>query len=413
VTESYLRKFFPAGTEIFRSGDLGDRAYVIDEGEVEIAIPLGAQRLAFNRLGPGQLFGEMALIDGSKRMGSARAVTDTLTRVITASQILDRLHGSDDIIAFVLRITLMRYRHLLHQIQRDELGTVAAAADLTQEELLLPDSKRVVAKLELENELREALENSQFELYYQPLVVLAEGQLAGFEALMRWHSPRLGFVAPGVFIPLAEETGLITPICRWALSSATRALAGFQEAAKSLRANSALLTVSVNVTKHQIGDAETMAVIDRIPEDSGVELGQVKLELTESALMSDYARTRDWIAQLKRRRIKVSIDDFGTGYSSLGYLHQFGVDELKIDRSFVESMLSEVRSMEIVRAIIGLAQGLGLGTVAEGIEQEDQARRLEAAGCELGQGYLFGRPAAADDTLRRIRTDGFAFAGQT
>jgi EAL domain-containing protein (putative c-di-GMP-specific phosphodiesterase class I)/CRP-like cAMP-binding protein len=411
VTESYLRKFFPAGTEIFRSGDLGDCAYVIDEGEVEIAIPLGAKRPAFNRLGPGQLFGEMALIDGSKRMGSARAVTDTLTRVITASQILDRLHGSDDIVAFVLRITLMRYRHLLHQIQQDELGTGTAAADLAQEELLLPDSKRVVAKLELENELREALENRQFELYYQPLVVLAEGRLAGFEALMRWHSPRLGFVAPGVFIPLAEETGLITPICRWALTSATRALAGFQEAAKSLRANGALLTVSVNVTKHQIGDAETMAVIDRIPADTGVDRGQLKLELTESALMSDSARTQDWIAQLKRRRIKVSIDDFGTGYSSLGYLHQFGVDELKIDRSFVEGMLNETRSMEIVRAIIGLAQGLGLGTVAEGIEQGDQARRLEAAGCELGQGYLFGRPAAAEDTLRRIRTDGFAFVG--
>ena len=267
----------------------------------------------------------------------------------------------------------------------------------------------MVAKLELETELREALENGQFELYFQPLVTLAEARLAGFEALIRWHSPRLGFVAPAVFIPLAEETGLITPICRWALISATRTLAKFQEAAKKRRLNSAPLTVSVNVTKHQIDDTETMAVIDRIPEDSGVDPGQLKLELTESVLMNDYARARDWIAELKRRRIKLSIDDFGTGYSSLGYLHQFGVDELKIDRSFVDGMLTETRSMEIVRAVIGLAQGLGLGTVAEGIEQEAQARQLEAAGCELGQGYFFGRPAAAEDVLRRFREDGFAF----
>lgn len=410
MTDSYLRKYFPAGTEIFRSGDLGDCAYVIDEGEIEIAIPLGPQRLAYNRLGPGQLFGEMALIDGSRRMGSARAVKDTLARVITASQILDRLHGSNDIVAFVLRITLMRYRHLLHQIQHDQLGAVTAAADLSQEELLLPDSKRVVAKLELENELREALENGQFELYYQPLVSLAEGWLAGFEALMRWHSPRLGFVAPGIFIPLAEETGLITPICRWALASATRTLAKFQEAARNGRDNGAPLSVSVNVTKHQIDDAETMTVIDRIPADSGIDPGQLKLELTESVLMNDYARARDWIAEIKKRGIKLSIDDFGTGYSSLGYLHQFGVDELKIDQSFVGAMLTEKRSMEIVRAIIGLAQGLGLGTVAEGIEEKEQARQLEAAGCELGQGYLFGRPAAAEDVLKRIREKGFAFA---
>jgi EAL domain-containing protein (putative c-di-GMP-specific phosphodiesterase class I) len=410
VTHSYLRKYFPAGTEIFRNGDLGDCAYVIDEGEVEIAIPLGGQRVSCNKLGPGQLFGEMALIDGSRRMGSARALTDTLTRVITASQILDRLHGSDDIVVFVLRITLMRYRHLLHQVQKDELGAGTAAADLAQEELLLPDSKRVVAKLELENELREALEKDQFELYFQPLIRLSQGSLAGFEALIRWHSPRLGFVAPAVFIPLAEETGLITPICRWALTSATRNLAKFQEAAaKRWRRDNTPLTVSVNVTKHQIDDAETMTLIDRIPEDSGVDQGQLKLELTESVLMNDYARARDWIAELKQRRVKLSIDDFGTGYSSLGYLHQFGVDELKIDRSFVDGMLTETRSMEIVRAIIGLAQGLGLGTVAEGIEQEDQARQLEAAGCELGQGYLFGRPAAAEDVLRRFREGGFTF----
>jgi EAL domain-containing protein (putative c-di-GMP-specific phosphodiesterase class I)/CRP-like cAMP-binding protein len=411
-----LRKSFPAGTEIFRSGDQGDCAYVIDEGEVEIAIPVSAERSIYNRLGPGELFGEMALIDGYKRVGSARAITDTQTRIVTSSQILDRLQDSDDIVAFVLRITLIRYRHLLQELRRD--GPEGGARDggqhtigAARERLVLPDSQRAVAKLELETELREALANSQFELHYQPLVVLSDRRLAGFEALLRWQSPRYGLVSPDLFIPLAEETGLIVPICRWALGAATRALAGFQAAARDLPgAPGQDLTVSVNVTRHQIDDPATMAILDVIRKESGVDPAHLKLELTESVLMDDFARARDWIAEVKQRRIKLSIDDFGTGYSSLGYLHQFGVDELKIDRSFVDAMLSEPRSMEIIRAIIGLARGLGLRTVAEGIEQVDQAERLSEAGCDIGQGYYFSRPIPEADARRRIRERGLSFA---
>ncbi len=402
------RKSFAAGSEIFRSGDLGDCAYVIDEGEVEIAIPLGPNHAITNRLGPGQIFGEMALIDGHPRMGSARALTDTITRIVTSGQIVNRLRDSDDIVAFMLRITLLRYRDLLQQVRQGG-GPAGAEGMAAHESLVLPDSRRAVAKLELEADLHDALDNGRFELHFQPLVALADRRLVGFEALIRWRSRRHGLVAPAVFIPLAEETGLIVPMCRWALGAATQALARLQAAARTLGGAGELMA-SVNVTKHQIDDAETLAVIDRIPAQSGIALAQLKLELTESVLMSDFARTRDWIAGLKGRGIKLSIDDFGTGYSSLAYLQQFGVDELKIDHSFVDRMLSDPRSMAIVQAIIGLARGLGLRTVAEGIERPEQARRLAEAGCDVGQGYLFSRPLPEREMVDRIRREGLGFA---
>jgi diguanylate cyclase len=412
MDDGYLRKVFPAGTEIFRSGDVGNCAYVIDEGEVEIGIPLNGHQTIHNRLGPGELFGEMALIDDHKRIGSARAVSDTVMRVITSNQILDRLHHSDEVIAFILRITLMRYRHLLQQMRRAEESAAeesaaeesAALGDPAKDHpgtdhLAMPDSRDAVAKLELENELREGLDKGELRLHYQPLVALSDQRLVGFEALLRWENPRSGLMPPGAFIPLAEETGLIVPICRWVLAAAAGFLARFQKASGRTAAGDGRLAVAVNVTKHQIDDSETMQVLDRIAGEYGIAPEQLKLELTEGVLMNDYARTRGWISELKRRGIKISIDDFGTGYSSLGYLHQFDVDEIKIDRSFVIEMLTERRSMEIVRAVIGLARGLGLKTVAEGIENQEQAAVLRAAGCDYGQGYYFARPLAEAEIL--------------
>jgi EAL domain-containing protein (putative c-di-GMP-specific phosphodiesterase class I) len=390
LDEGLLTRTFSAGTEIFRYGDMGDCAYIIDQGEVEIIIPLSSERSATSKLGPGQLFGEMALIDGSRRLGTARASSDTVVRIITSSQILNRLRQSDEIVAFILKITLARYRNLLNQVRGGEAGASKASDEsVSGAELSNPDALRAVAKLEREDQLREALGRGEFLLLYQPLVSFAAGErIRGFEALMRWRSPRHGLVPPKDFIPLAEETGLIVPMCRWAISSAAGSLAKFQRQV----GERATLMVSVNITKHQIDDEETFTVIDRALGAGGFAPEQLKLELTESVLMDDYARTLAWISSLKDRGLRISIDDFGTGYSSLGYLHRFRVDELKIDQSFVASMLEQPRSMEIVRAIVGLARGLGLQTVAEGVETPEQAARLKEIGCDYGQGYLYSRP---------------------
>jgi diguanylate cyclase len=407
MSDSYLRKSFPAGTEIFHSGDLGNCAYIIDEGEIEIGIPLSAHQTVYNRLGPGELFGEMALIDDHKRIGSARALTDTAVRVVTSGQILDRLRHSDDVIAFILRITLMRYRRLLQQVRRAE--DASTQANLANDELAKPDSREAVAKLELENELREGLHSGELRLHFQPLVALSDARLAGFEASLRWESPRHGLMSPGAFIPLAEETGLILPICRWALVAAVGFLARFQKASTGSPLDGSRLVMSLNVTKHQIDDGETMQMLDRIAAEYGIAPEQVKFEFTEDALMNDYARTRGWMSDLKQRRIKLSIDDFGTGYSSFGYLHQFEVDELKIDRSFVIEMLTEPRSMQIIRAIIGLARGLGLKTVAKGIEKPEQAMLLREAGCDYGQGHYFAKPLTEAEILDRLRANTLSF----
>jgi EAL domain-containing protein (putative c-di-GMP-specific phosphodiesterase class I) len=407
VNDGYLRKVFPAGTEIFRNGDFGNCAYIIDEGEVEIGIPLSSHQIIHNRLGPGELFGEMALIDDHKRIGSARALSNTVMRVISSNQILDRLGHSDKVIAFILRITLMRYRHLLQQMRCAEDSS--AQVNPTNDKLTMPDPREAVAKLGLENELREGLDYGELRLHFQPLVALSDERLVGFEALLRWENPRSGLMPPGAFIPLAEETGLIVPICRWVLAAAAGFLARFQRVSGRSALDDSRLVVSVNVTKHQIDDGDTLQVLDRIASEHGITSKQVKLELTEGVLMNDYARTRGWISDLKQRQIKISIDDFGTGYSSLGYLHQFDVDELKIDRSFVAEMLTDPRSMEIIRAIIGLARGLGLNTVAEGIEEREQATLLRAAGCDCGQGYYFARPLPEAEILARLQAGTLGF----
>jgi len=402
VSDNLLRRNFSAGTEIFRYGDMGDCAYIIDEGEVEIVIPLTKERSAVSKLGPGQLFGEMALIDGSKRLGTARASADTVVRIITSNQILNRLSQSDEIVAFILRITLARYRNLLNQVRGGEAGTdQPAEASLSGQELANPGSRRAVAKLKYEEEIKEALDKGEFELFFQPLVELSSGRIAGFESLMRWRNSRYGLVPPKDFIPLAEETGLIVPMCRWAIGTAAAALRQFQAALPGRK-----LVVSVNITKHQIDDQETLAIVDRILGEGGVSPDQLKLELTESVLMDDYARTLAWITDLKKRGLKISIDDFGTGYSSLGYLHRFPVDELKIDQSFVGSMLGQPRNMEIVRAIIGLAKGLELQTVAEGIEEPAQAAKLKEIGCIYGQGYLYSRPVEQAAALALLTRQG-------
>ena len=412
MDDGYLRKVFPAGTEIFRSGDLGNCAYVIDEGEVEIGIPLNGHQTIHNRLGPGELFGEMALIDDHKRIGSARAVSDTVMRVITSSQILDRLHHSDEVIAFILRITLMRYRHLLQQMRRAEESAAEASATLGDpaKDHLATDHWRCripgmrSPSWSWRTSCVRGLDKGELRLHYQPLVALSDQRLVGFEALLRWENPRYGLMPPGAFIPLAEETGLIVPDLPMGPGRGRRIPRPNSEGGRDgRRPATARLVVSVNVTKHQIDDSETMQVLDRIAGEHGIAPEQLKLELTEGVLMNDYARTRGWISELKRRGIKISIDDFGTGYSSLGYLHQFEVDEIKIDRSFVVEMLTERRSMEIVRAVIGLARGLGLNTVAEGIESQEQAAVLRAAGCDYGQGYYFARPLAEAEILARLQ----------
>lgn len=252
---------------------------------------------------------------------------------------------------------------------------------------------QVQNSLRLETELRQALERGEFCLAYQPVVTLANGELVGFEALLRWQHPQLGLLGPDIFIALAEETGLIVPLGDWALHQACRQLYQWQQQQQV----SPTVWMSVNLSVIQFSQPDLVGRIDQALWQSQLSSTCLTLEITESAIIDNAERVERLFSQLKQRSIRLSIDDFGTGYSSLSYLHRFPVDSLKIDRSFVDRIERDRKQAGIVSTIISLAQQLDMKVIAEGIEHDGQAQCLRQLGCRFGQGYLFSKPLPAID----------------
>ena len=249
--------------------------------------------------------------------------------------------------------------------------------------------------IELECNLRFALKHDELKLYYQPIISLKNGTLAGFEALIRWEHPKQGFISPADFIPIAEDTGLIIPIGNWILQKACQQLRVWQQKFASIP-QVASLKMSVNLASQQIKEPNFIEKLDRILKTTGLDGNYLRLEITERVLVDSEQNTQNTLAAIKRRNIKLSIDDFGTGYSSLSYLRRLPIDNLKIDRSFVENINSDVESFEIVKTIITLAHTLGMDAISEGVETIEQANQLKTLGCEYAQGYLFAKPLPAN-----------------
>jgi diguanylate cyclase (GGDEF)-like protein/PAS domain S-box-containing protein len=257
------------------------------------------------------------------------------------------------------------------------------------------------AQLQLENDLRQALEKQSFQIYYQPIISTKTGQLSGFEALIRWQHPTRGFVSPGQFIPIAEETGLIVPLGEWILGAVCLQIRRWQEQFSL----GTPLKVSVNLSAKQLKDINFVRKIDKILSATGLEGSNLQLELTESMLMDDVENLIGIFSQLRVRGIQLSIDDFGTGYSSLSYLHRFPVNYLKIDRSFVQGLGNNAESEKITASIVALSHNLKIASVAEGVETKEQLMLLRQLGCEYVQGYLFSPPVdsqAASELLARL-----------
>ena len=252
---------------------------------------------------------------------------------------------------------------------------------------------RVVEQVRLEHDLRRALERGE-ELWvaYQPIVEMVTGGLAGFEALVRWNHPERGNIPPGVFIPIAESTGLIVTLGAWVLREACRRIADWQE--KRLP-GSASLFMSVNLSTRQLNDPDVVPLVRDVLRETGAEPSWIKLEITESAVMEKAEQAIQLLQSLRGLGIKMSIDDFGTGYSSLSYLHKLPIDSLKVDRSFVMAMHQSEENRAIVRIIMDLARLLGFDVIAEGIETSADANLLRALACDYGQGYHFARPLPA------------------
>ncbi|MEA2595548.1 MAG: hypothetical protein QOF01_2017 [Thermomicrobiales bacterium] len=246
-------------------------------------------------------------------------------------------------------------------------------------------------RMELEAELRRAITDGEFRVHYQPIVDLATGRLAEVEALVRWAHPKRGLIAPGEFLPLAEETGLILPIGWWVLGEACRQVRAWQLAVPSAQS----LAVGVNLSPRMFHHPRLAEEVARILAETGLDPACLKLEITEGVMMQDAADAVETLRRLKELGVQLAMDDFGTGYSSLAYLQHFPLDVLKIDRSFVSRLGIEGDGFAFVRTIIGLAKTLDLAVVGEGVETDEQREHLQALGSDQGQGYLFARPLPA------------------
>jgi diguanylate cyclase (GGDEF)-like protein len=252
-------------------------------------------------------------------------------------------------------------------------------------------------RAELEGDLGKALAQGQFFLQYQPIFDLTTQDVLGIEALIRWRHPTRGIVVPDEFIPIAEESGLISGIGRWVLGEACRQLAIWQASGDDIG-------VSVNVSAYQLDRDGLAADVASAIAESGVDPGSLTLEITESALMHDVHAAARRLAELKALGVRLAIDDFGTGYSSLAYLRQFPVDALKIDRSFISNLATSADAAAIIHALVQLGKTLNIETLAEGIEDQDQLRQLQREQCDHGQGFLFARPLDAGSVKEFLAT---------
>jgi diguanylate cyclase (GGDEF)-like protein/PAS domain S-box-containing protein len=256
---------------------------------------------------------------------------------------------------------------------------------------------RAVALLELETDLRRAIQRDEFRVFYQPIVSLEDWRIAGFEALIRWQHPTQGFIPPVQFIPVAEETGLILPIGEWVMRQSCRQLYQWHQHFPIKPP----LTVSVNLSGKQFMQPDLIKQIEGILAETGLDASCLKIEITESAIIENIDAATEILRQLKSLGIRILLDDFGTGYSSLSYLHRFPIDTLKIDRSFVTRMHMP-KNAEIVRTIVSLAVNLGMDVIAEGVESREQVIQLTGLGCQYVQGYLLSKPVDAESMQELI-----------
>jgi predicted signal transduction protein with EAL and GGDEF domain len=254
----------------------------------------------------------------------------------------------------------------------------------------------LMQRLELEADLRVALDRGELALHYQPTVDLATGEITGFEALVRWYHPLRGIVSPLDFIGIAESTGLIVPLGRWVLAEACR------QAVEWGAGTTRELKMAVNVSVRQFDHCDLAAMVAEVLAETGMPAGQLCLEMTESVLLTDTDENLTQLLRLKSLGVTLAMDDFGTGYSSLAYLRRFPMDTLKIDRSFVERLGGDSEDVALVRTIVRLGKSLGMSTVAEGIEDVVQLAALQEMGCDYAQGYLLSRPVPAPEAARLL-----------
>lgn len=368
-----------AGETLFREGDGGHEAYVIESGCVEIFTGAFESRRSIARLGADEIFGEMTLLGGHTRLASAVALEATSLIVISHEYLEERVLAADPLLRHLLRVVIARTRD---NVLRLGQNTSEQGAGVSGTAHAAADRQAALQHLRLEQAMSTALEQKEFHLHLQPIVRLGDSRPAGFEALIRWIRPDGSRVSPGEFIPVAEQSELIYVLGHWIIRESCRCLAELDRLVPG-----AAPFLSLNLSLRQFDDPDLFPVLEAALADSGLDPRRLRLEITESMIARDADATLLLLQRCKALGAKLSVDDFGTGYSSLSYLQRLPVDCLKLDRSFISELETSPAATRIVGAVARLAHDLGMETVAEGIETPGQAALCRELGVDYGQGF--------------------------
>ena len=400
MPEQIYARYLKPGEVLFREGEAGDDAYIVEKGEIEISIDLPTGKKVIAELGKGEIIGEMSLIADAPRSATAIASVESELLVLKRDRLLKPIEAADPIMRLMIQMIVDRLRGAPRWMREGD----TSSPELSKARQKAFDDVRDLAlrRIQIEGEMRQAIKAAELELHYQPIIDLKSGILAGYEALMRWTHPECGFDLPGEFIPLAEETGMIVEMGRWALEVGLCDHLVMLDAFKKAFPDKKPPFVSVNVSGRQLFELSEIDVMRSIIENSGVDPQQIKLEITESLMVHDAEHAAVALDKLKELGILLAIDDFGTGYSSLSYLHRFPFDTLKIDRAFVVNMAKDEASKKLVHAIAGMAIDLELDIVAEGIEEQHEFDTLVGFGCHYGQGFFMARPSPISNNIELI-----------
>ena len=388
-----MRRDFKKGDIIFHQGDKGDCAYIIEKGSVEIFLSDDGVEASVSQLGVGEIFGEMAIIDSSPRSASVRASENCQLSLISKEQLNSRISEADSIVKLLMHILLKRIR--LETYKRCRVKERVETKPSPTQAKRDAEDQMAIARIQFEKEIENALANNQLSVHYQPIFEMSSGQLAGFEALIRWKHPSKGWIKPDLFMEIAEEGALIVSIGQWVLKKSIEDLAKINEYSKVCP------FMSINVSGRQIKDPLFFRVLQNSVQKSECDITQIKLEITERVLV-DKKSIMKWISACQEIGLTVAIDDFGTGYSGLSSLAELNIDNFKIDKSFIEKLGQCKNNDIVVKGLIDMAHNLNISVVAEGVETEEQKEILKRMGCRYSQGYIYSKPLPIDALIRFV-----------
>lgn len=391
------RRLYHPGDRIFREGEHGSHAFIIERGTVEITTTRDDRLVRIALLGAGEIFGEMALIDNNVRSATAIAADECELIIIRREQIQTVLRNADLTLKMLLEVLLGRFRSMQSRISvadADSQGqpgdNEGAVSNLRRQYMRgygyghEPDHQHAIDRLKFEKEIEKAIADRTFVTELQPIVSLADGTVCGYEALIRWHHAERGFIAPTEFIGLAEASLLIRAIDRLVMRSAVQLLKDGMTGTDHF--------ISVNLSGVSFADGSILRETRAVLSETGIDPTRLRIEITEGVLGENPATLIAILEGFAKLGVRIALDDFGTGWSSLNNLIRFPIHAVKIDRSFVKDMLRKEQGEEIVRAMVGMAHALGMEVIAEGIETIEQLQALWQMRCEFGQGFLLCRP---------------------